>query len=145
MKLGTKVKCTGYLKKVKTKHVEFESDRKKYRTTEDLIEEFESMAFSGVIDSSERSNFLAIHEVIFIDDSCEQLHKELKCIDFEGVVVAKKSIATKRSYEIVENEYAFKIESGIKVTHCNYIDCYQVFFRMGGSRLVPVEMCEVEL
>ena len=134
MKLGTKVKCKGYFKKVDTKHVALESSRK------------------NIINDNDICKLLNITEdlsdnTIFIEDEVSQDIKTIVFKEFEGVVVAKKSIALARWYEVVDESYGYgdvNVKSGIKVTHHRYTDCYQVFFRMGGSRLVPIEMCEVD-
>lgn len=118
MKLGTKVKCSGYLKKVKTKHVES-------AYAENLSNEAMHMPY------------------IEIEDEIYQPVKEVVKKEFEGIVVAKKCVNLYRCYEICDSGYQTYDGASICVSGCDYIDCYQVFFRMGGSRLVPIEMCEV--
>jgi len=140
MKLGTKVKCKGYLKKVDTKHVALESEKADYNIDTDDI--------NKMMAALEINHFCTNNDVIFIEDEVSQDIKQVIQCDFSGVVVAKKLVATSRWYSVVDHEYrsyssAPGIDSGIEVAHCNYIDCYQVFFRMGGSRLVPIDMCEV--
>jgi len=118
MKLGTKVKCSGYLYKVKTQHVE-----SAYR--EEPTEHFK---FMGGIRIEE--------------DMSQEVRKVEKC-DFEGIVVAKKFVYKSRYYELCSRHWEDEDYENIRVSGCDYVDCYQVFFRMGGSRLVPIELCEV--
>ena len=72
----------------------------------------------------------------------QEVRKLEKC-EFEGIVVAKKSIYKSRYYELCNSAWMSYDMKNVKVSGCDYVDCYQVFFRMGGSRLVPVELCEV--
>jgi len=137
MKLGTKVKCNGYLKKVDTKHVDLESNRKNVIGDDKLTKEMCEL-LNITEDWSDNT--------IFIEDEVYQYIKIIKMRNFEGIIVANKRVTTTRWYETVDESYGYSREDkpGIKVTHCDYVDCYQVFFRMGGSRLVPIELCEVK-
>lgn len=124
MKLGTKVKCKGYLKKVNTHHVIpwFDKDKPIKELTEfDLYHDSE-------------------HDKIIEEDYSQIIKEIIKC-DFEGVVVAKKEVAMERYFSIDTHPYTD--EDFMRILNDKIIDCYQVFFRMGGSRLVPVDMCEV--
>lgn len=147
MKLGTKVKCKGYLKKVETKHVALESERSKFKTAYELKQEFKDMALWGVDKEFSYEAFMDVNEVLFVDcddDLCQTTKDIIPC-KFEGIIVARKRVPTKRWFSIIEQEYGHKIETQIFKEESNYVDCYQVFFRIGGSRLVPVKMCEVIL
>jgi len=116
MKLGTKVKCKGYLKKVKTHHViPYFSDPNKDENC--------------LIDGVE------------IEEDITQITKEYIECEFEGIVVAIKDVSTERYFELGENEWTGK--PYMRIHQEGGVKCYQVFFRMGGSRLVPIDKCEV--
>lgn len=116
MKLGTKVKCNGYLKKVNTHHViPYFADPSK----DDIC----------LIDGVE------------IEEDITQTTKKYIDYEFEGIVVAKKDVATQRYFELGENEWTG--EPYMIIHQEAVVKCYQVFFRMGGSRLVPINKCEV--
>jgi len=145
MKLGTKVKCNGYLVKLKTKHVAMMSEKNEYLSKEELLDRFEQETLTGIITVKEYKDYLDNTEVLFVDydEPVSQVLYMTTPKEFQGMVVSKKRIPTIRWFEIIDHECNHEIKSSILKENANYIDCYQVFFRMGGSRLVPVELCEV--
>jgi len=117
MKLGTSVKCKGYLKKVKTHHI--------VPCFEDLENDQYYLHFGGKI----------------IDEDFSQTIMEFKPLDFEGIIVQIKDVATERYFYLGENEWSGKEYMSIQGDKC--VKCYRVYFRLGGSRLVPINECEL--
>lgn len=123
MKLGTKVKCKGYLKKVNTHHVIpwFDKDKQ--------VEDFTDFDLHHC-DTND----------LIIEEDYSQITKEVIKCKFEGIIVARKEVAMERYFVICDNPYTGT--EFMRILDDKIISCYQVFFRMGGSRLVPIEMCE---
>lgn len=113
MKLGTKVKCKGYYSKLTTAHVVTEENKRKPHHYNDVL--------------------------VIKDEPIEQDLYKLIEKEFEGIVVSRKNIYISRTYE----ECYVWCKGDVSVFTHDRKECYQVFFRMGGSRLVPINMCEV--
>jgi hypothetical protein len=137
MKLGNEVICNAHLKKVKIKYVVAEENEKKW------IEE--NTHFN---DFAPKRN----QEFILLNTENEYLYqttKEVIAKEFKGIVVAKKNISTKNYYEfaqfpIYDSESLGFIDMEtdymqVRVSKDEYVECYQVFYGMGKSRLVPIE------
>lgn len=136
IKLGTKVKCKGYI--VKKKNIEYIYANKRHFKKD--------MGIFG--DDIEEPKF-------YIEDLGEYTQKitEIKNKEFVGIVVGITSIATKYYYTQVEKDIFDPITYGyvytqlldqVKVEKSGYIDCFKVYYAMGKSRFVPVNLLEKE-
>lgn len=136
IKLGTKVKCKGYI--VKKKHIEYVYANKKH------FKKDMGSLFSDVKEPK-----------IYVEDLGEYTQKitEIKNKEFTGIVVGITKVATEYYYTQVEKDILSNITYGcvdtqpldqVKVEKTGYIDCYKVYYAMGKSRLVPVNLLEKE-
>lgn len=118
MNLGQKVICDCYFKKVSTEHV----------------------VVSG--EDHEFDQYYVHCGDVEIDDCITQKTKELtNCIPFTGIVVAVKKVPTERFYDVCENGYTGR--KYLNISNESYVECCLVYFRMNGSRLVPIERCKM--
>ena len=138
MELGQKVKCNGYLKKLPIKWVmpiegleKFISKYKPHYALEENVD-----------------------YILMKEDYPEytQPTKGFILKKFEGIIVAKKNVSTSNYYEYPSRGTYDPISLGyipldddlteLQVTKDDYVKCYQVFYAMGKSRLVPTSECE---
>lgn len=127
MKLGEKVKCYGYLKKVPTKYVYANEE-----CFERLFEDREREWY--------RDNFI-------IMDECgeRQTTREFESKVFEGLFLGFKSVSTANDYLRIEDENGEVIEKHIDevmVQKERYMDCIHVAYGLNKTRLVPCDMFE---
>lgn len=134
MKLGQKVKCKGYI--VKKTNIEYVYANKKHFKKD--------MGIFG--DDVEEPKF-------YIEDLGEYTQKitEIKNKKFTGIVVGITPVATEYYYTQVEKDFFDPITYGyvdtqpidqVKVEKAGYIGCYKVYYAMGKSRLVPIDLVE---
>lgn len=133
MKLGTKVRCKGYI--VKKTNIEYVYANKKH---------FEKDM--GIFAYDEETKF-------YIEDLGEYIQKitEIKNKEFTGIVVGITPVATEYYYTQVERDIFDPVIYGyvdtqpldqVKVEKTGYIGCYKVYYAMGKSRLVPIHLVE---
>lgn len=118
MKLGQKVKCKGYLKKNKLKYAVLKKDY-----DENFTDNIICLDFDDVV----------------------TLHQEIYSVvseDFRGVLVGTRNVYILMDLEIEENYFNGK--EFIKCTKYEPIKCAKVYYAMGKSRLVPLELVEAE-
>lgn len=130
MKLGQKVKCSGYLKKQKKRYC---LPAESILTKEQLeIASVCNPIYLKLMDEIEQENY----KVIFCEENKE----------FEGIIVGKQNINLYTHYVCDSydngNITKYYIQSFL-AKECA-IPCYKVYYRLGKSRLVPVNMVEVE-
>lgn len=136
IKLGTKVKCKGYI--VKKTNIEYVYANKKHFKKD--------IGIFG--DDVEEPKF-------YIEDLGEYTQKitEIKNKEFTGIVVGITPVATEYYYTQVEKDIFDPITYGyvdtqpldqVKVEKSGYIGCYKVYYAMGKSRLVPVSLLKKE-
>ncbi len=129
MKLGDKVHCKGYLKKVN--NLEYIYANKKHFNKENL-----------------KANNMLEEPTHYLEEEGElnQITKTFVEKEFDGIVVAKKEISIENNYTQAFRDIYDPITFGyldsnyideVIVRKENYISCYQVFYAMGKSRLVP--------
>lgn len=134
MKLGQKVMCNSYLKKIKGLNYIY-ATKKHF--------EKENIKANGML---EKPKF-------YLDDEGEykQRTMEIKHKDFKGIIVAHIFVSTENLYTLAEREifdpitYGFvdcEIKDECKVEKINYIECYKVYYSMNKSRLVPIDSVE---
>lgn len=134
MKLGQKVECNGYLKKIKG--LDYIYATKKHFEKENI-----------------KANGMLEEPKFYLDDECEYKQKtmEIKYKHFKGIAVAHIYVSTENLYTLAEREifdpitYGFvdyEIKDECKVEKINYIECYRVYYSMGKSRLVPINLVE---
>ena len=139
MKLGTEVKCNGYLKKLPIKWV----------MPIEGLDKFISK-FKPHYALVENEDYILMKD----DEPCyTQPTKGFVLKDFKGIIVAKKNISTSNYYEYPSRGTYHPVSLGyipldddlteLSVGKDDYIICYQVFYAMSKSRLVPVGECEV--
>ncbi len=129
MKLGDKVHCKGYLKKVN--NLEYIYANKKHFNKENL-----------------KANNILEEPTHYLEEEGElnQITKTFVEKEFDGIVVAKKEISIENNYTQAFRDIYDPITFGyvdsnyideVIVRKENYISCYKVFYAMGKSRLVP--------
>lgn len=136
IKLGTKVKCKGYI--VKKKNIEYVYANKKHFLKDvDIMEhDFEEPKF-------------------YVEDLGEYIQKitEIKNKKFTGIVVGITKVATEYYYTqaeknifdpIIYGYIGYQLLDQVNVEKTGYINCYKVYYAMGKSRLVPVSLLEEE-
>lgn len=134
MNLGTKVKCNGYV--VKKQNIEYVYANKKHF----------KRAMGVFFSDSEEPKF-------YIEDLGEYTQKitEIKKKKFSGIVVGIYPVATEYYYTQPERDIFDPVTYGyvdtqpldqVKVEKTGYIGCYKVYYAMGKSRLVPVDLIE---
>lgn len=130
IKLGDKVKCKGYLKKVD--NLEYIYANKKHFSKENL------KAQNTLIEPSH-----------YLEEEGEinQFTRTFIAKSFEGIVTAKKEVSIENNYSQAFRDIYDSVTFGyvdsiyideVVVRKENYITCYQVFYAMGKSRLVPI-------
>ncbi len=136
MKLGQKVKCSGYLKKIKG--LDYIYANKIHFDRENKINDYmldEPRIYLENIDDGE-----------YKQKTMELIHKE-----FRAVAVEKKTVSTENFYSQVTESIYDPVTFGyiderlldkVKVEKINYIECYKVYYAMGKSRLVPIDLVE---
>lgn len=134
LKLGDKVKCKGYLKK---------SDNLEYIYANKKHFENENKKAFGTLEEPKH----------YLEEAGEisQFTKTFIEKEFNGIIVAKKEVSIENHYSqafidiydpvtfgYIDSNYIDKVV----VKKENYITCYQVFYAMGKSRLVPISQIE---
>lgn len=134
LKTGDKVKCKGYLKKIN--NLEYIYANKKHF-------EKEKQKAQGMLE--EPSHYLEE------EGEVNQFTKTFVEKYFEGIVVAKKEVSIENNYTQAFRDIFAPVTFGyvdsnyideVIVRKENYITCYQVFYAMGKSRLVPASQIE---
>lgn len=130
-KLGDRVECNGYLSKIKG--IDYIYANKKHFERENKKE-------GGTLDEPKQY----LNDLT--DDEYYQKTMEFIPKKFKGVVVARKNIPIENCYTQASEAIYDPITFGyvderwldsVRVEKVNYIECYQVFYSLGHSRLVP--------
>lgn len=134
IKLGDKVKCKGYLKKIN--NLEYIYANKKHFNKE-------NQKAQGILE--EPKHYLEE------DGEINQFTKTFIEKEFVGIVVSKKEVSIENHYSQAFRDIYDPVTFGyvdsnyideVVVEKENYITCYQVFYAMGKSRLVPISQVE---
>lgn len=134
LKLGDKVKCKGYLKKIN--NLEYIYANKKHFDKE-------NQKAQGMLE--EPNHYLEE------DGEINQFTKTFIEKEFTGIVVAKKEVSIENYYQQAFKDIFDPVTFGyvginyideVIVEKVNYITCYQVFYALGKSRLVPTSQIE---
>lgn len=126
--LGTKVKCNSYLKKTKKVYV--------YANEQHIRDAYKEHADEYMMTLGENIHILESDEN-YIQDTFEETETT-----FEGIIIGKKNVSTATSSEVATDFFDEPLDQ-VRVTKINYRLCYHVAYRMGGTRLVPIERTEL--
>lgn len=133
MQLGQKVKCSGYLKKQRKRYcLPSFSQFENFSEEQKQIVMYADPIFIEVCDCVEQENY----KVIFCEENKE----------FEGIVVGIKKVNLFIYYACDTHDDSFGDSKDYIYTFAkkeNAISCYKVFYALGKSRLVPINMVEV--
>lgn len=130
-KLGDKVECNGYLSKIKG--IDYIYANKEHFDRENQKE-------NGMLDKP------SYYLIDLTEDEYYQKTMEFISSKFKGIVVAKKEISIENCYSQASEPIYDPISFGyvderyldsVRVKKINYIECYQIFYSLGHSRLVP--------
>lgn len=121
MELRQTLQCYGYLKTIKSKYV---------------VANQQYFAQLGYYTKEE--------DYIFLDELGEVTQKTKEFVEklFKGIIIGKKSVSTETWCSVAFDHNGNNIDS-VQSIKQGFVECYHVAFRMGGTRLVPVENVEI--
>lgn len=131
IKLGTKVKCLGYLEKQKIKYV--------FATRKQFEDSGSYREHCLILEVEAEEGNIPIDQEVY----------KFKEIEFEGYVIGRRSIPTCYSYDFPDmqiglGEWTTNYDKVYCEKYC-YEDCYIVAYRMNCKRFVPVEKVKESL
>lgn len=127
-KLGTRVICKGYLKKLPQRYVVPELTEEELAKADKHTKELYAYGNPIILESS--------------NSIYQPKYTSVESDEFEGIIVDRRIISLGR---VFENDYddLWTGKNRIIVSDCKgSIACYKVYYRLGKSRLVPCFMAE---
>lgn len=127
MKLGEKVKCKGYAKKVKMKYCMPQYENPECYSDQEL----EIISAIG-------------NELIFIEGTDTIFQKQFEIVEkeFEGIIVGDKEIALIKAFSCEYDDYKGEEYIYSFVKKEDLVKCAKVYYGFNKSRLVPLDLIE---